>query len=114
VFPVFAFTDDFFDQVKHEPYDENREIFPKNYAEAWLNLNILRLQDISSHGWKSLLDRLTQLYVEAYQIDPPLQMQRELQSLLDRLEVQETRFKLKALVNKLDMETQQVLLDNTF
>lgn len=111
VFPVFAFTDDFFDKANHEPYDDNKEIFPKNYAEAWRDLNILRLSDFSSHGWESLLDRLMQLYSQAYQIDLPLQVKSGLQSLLDKLEVQETRFKLKALVNKLDIETQQVLLD---
>lgn len=104
VFPVFAFTDDFFDKVK----DDNMEIFPKNYAEAWRDLNILRLQDFSSQGWESLLDRLMQLYSEAYQIDLSLQVKPSLQSLLAKLEVQEMRFKLKALVNKLDIETQQV------
>jgi len=52
-----------------------------------------------------------QLYSQAYQIDLPLQVKPSLQSLLAKLEVQETRFKLKALVNKLDIETQQVLLD---
>lgn len=111
VFPVFAFTDDFFDKANHEPYDDNKEVFPKNYAEAWRDLNILRLQDFSSHGWDSLLDRLMQLYSQAYQIDLPLQMKQSLQSLLGKLEVQETRFKLKALVNKLDIETQKVLLE---
>jgi P-loop Domain of unknown function (DUF2791) len=111
VFPVFAFTDDFFDKANHEPYEDEREIFPKNYAEAWRNLNIVRLQDFSSQGWESLVDRLMQLYSQAYQIDIPLQVKKSLQSLLDRLEVQETRFKLKALVNKLDIETQQALLD---
>ena len=53
-----------------------------------------------------------QLYSQAYQIDLPLHVKPRLQSLLGKLEVQETRFKLKALVNKLDIETQQVLLDN--
>ena len=48
VFPIFAFTDDFFDKVKYEPYGDNKEIFPKNYEEAWQNLNILRLSDFSS------------------------------------------------------------------
>lgn len=111
VFPIFAFTDDFFEKTKHEPYDEEKEIFPKNYAEAWLDLNILRLQDFSSQGWESLLDCLMQLYSHAYQIDLPLQLKGGLQSLLDRLEIQETRFKLKALVNKLDVETQYILLN---
>ena len=111
VFPIFAFTDDFFDKAAHEQYDDNKEIFPRNYAEAWRNLNILRLQDFSSHEWHSLLDRLMQLYSQAYQINLSLEIKPKLQSLLDKLEVQETRFKLKALVNKLDIETQQSLLD---
>lgn len=111
VFPIFAFTDDFFDKANHERYDDDKEIFPKNYAEAWQDLNIVRLQDFSSHGWESLLDRLMKLYSQAYQIDLPLQVKSSLQSLLSKLEAQETRFKLKALVNKLDIETQQVLLD---
>jgi hypothetical protein len=111
VFPLFAFTDDFFDKVNHEPYNDNKELFPKNYAEAWRDLNIVRLQDFSSQGWESLLDHLMQLYSQAYQTDLPLQMKRVLQSLLGKLEVQETRFKLKALVNKLDVETQKVLLE---
>jgi hypothetical protein len=106
VFPVFAFTDDFFDKVKSEPYD--KEIFPKNYAEDWRNLNILRLSDFSSDGWDSLLDRLMELYSQAYHIDLSPQVKPNLQSLLGRLEAQETRAKLKALVNKLDIETQHI------
>ncbi len=50
------------------------QIFPKNYAEAWRDLNILRLQDFSSDGWETLLNRLIQLYAEAYQIDLPHQI----------------------------------------
>lgn len=111
VFPVFAFTDDFFDKVKNESYDDIKGIFPKNYATAWQDLTVLRLSDFSSQGWESLLDRLMQLYSQAYQIDLPIQVKPNLQSLLVKLEAQENRFKLKALVNKLDIETQKVLLD---
>ncbi len=111
VFPIFAFTDDFFDKANHEPYDDNSEIFPKNYAEGWRDLNIFRLSDFSSRGWESLLDRLMQLYSQAYQIELSSKVKKSLQSFLSQLEVQETRCKLKALVNKLDIETQQVLLD---
>jgi len=109
VFPAFAFTDDFFEKVKSELYDDEKKVFPKNYAEAWQDLNILRLQNFFSQGWESLLDRLLQLYSLAYQIDLPLQLKPSLQSLLNKLETHETRFKLKALVNKLDIETQQLL-----
>jgi hypothetical protein len=110
VFPVFAFTDDFFDKVRSELYDDNKEGFPKNYAEAWRDLNILRLADFSSHEWESLLERLMQLYAQAYQIELSPQIKLGLQALLDKLAAQETRMKLKALVNKLDIEAQQVLL----
>ena len=109
VFPIFAFTDDFFDKVNHENYDG--ETFPQNYAKAWVDLNILRLQDFSSHEWESLVDRLMQLYSQTYQIELPSHMKEKLQSLLKKIEVQETRFKLKALVNKLDIETQQAILE---
>lgn len=111
VFPIFAFTDDFFAKVNHEDYAE-QEIFAKNYAVAWQDLNILQLQDFSSQGWDALLDKLIQLYSEAYQIDLHEQVKLSLHTLLDKVATQETRFKLKALVNKLDIETQQVLLVN--
>ena len=111
VYPIFAFTDDFFEKAKNEPYDDDRQIFAKNYAEAWVNINILRLQDFSSQGWESLLDRLMKLYSQAYQIELPPQVKGSLQALLVRIETQETRFKLKALVNKLDTETQHILLE---
>lgn len=111
VFPVFAFTDDFFAKVNHEPYDDERGVFPKNYQEAWRDLNILRLQDFSPHEWELLLTRLMQLYSEAYQIDLPPEVQGNLQLVLNKLQVQETRFKLKALVNKLDLETQAIFLN---
>ena len=111
VFPLFAFTDDFFEQAQRESYDDDRKIFPKNYAEAWRNLNILRLQDFSARGWSSLLDRLLQLYSQAYQIELSPHVRGSLHSFLEKLEVQETRFKLKALVHKLDIETQHILLN---
>ena len=111
VFPVFAFTDDFFDKVNRELYEDERAIFPKNYAVLWRDLTILRLHDFSSHEWDSLLDRLMQLYSQAYRISLRPQVKQSLHSLLKQFEAQETRFKLKALVNKLDIETQHALLD---
>jgi hypothetical protein len=110
VFPVFAFTNDFFDKVHQEPYEDGRELFPKNYEEAWRDLKILRLSDFSSQGWESLLDPLMDLYSQAYQIELSPKVKLRLQSLLARIDSQETRFKLKALVNTLDIETQHLLL----
>lgn len=112
VFPVFAFTNDFFEKAKQENYDDERNTFSKNYAKAWEDLNIFRLQDFSSQGWEALLKRLMELYSQAYQIEVPLHVKDSLLGLLKKLDAQETRFKLKALVNKLDIETQKVLLVN--
>jgi hypothetical protein len=112
IYPIFAFTDDFFEKVKHEQYDDEKQTFSQNYAEVWKDLNIERLQNFSGDEWEALQDRLIQLYAEAYQIDLPHQIRGRLQELLDKLEAQEARFKLKALVNQLDIETQHDLLNN--
>lgn len=113
IYPVFAFTDDFFHKVNQEQYDSEKQIFPQNYAEAWKDLNIVRLQEFSSDGWAVLQSRLIQLYAEAYQIDLANQLKGikgKLHTVLDKIKAQETRFKLKALVNELDIETQHQLL----
>ena len=108
VYPIFAFTDDFFDRVDSEPFEDDEQIFSKNYAKAWQNVTIIRLQDFSSQEWELLLDRLIPLYAQAYQVDVPSQTKIMLQNLLENIKTQETRFKLKALVNQLDVKTQQV------
>lgn len=106
VYPIFAFTDDFFDRIDNELFEDDKQIFSKNYAKAWQNVNIARLQDFSSQEWELLLDRLIQLYAQAYQVDVPSQTKILLQNLLENIKAQETRFKLKALVNLLDVYTQ--------
>lgn len=114
IYPIFAFTEDFFAKVKDEQYDDEKQTFCKNYAEAWKNLNVLQLQDASTAGWESLQTRLIQLYTEAYQIDfssQTIEIKERLQGLVDKLKSQETRFKLKALVNQLDIETQHRFLN---
>lgn len=110
VFPIFAFTDDFFTKVNQESYDDEKQTFSKNYAEAWRNLNVVRLQDFTSQGWDSLLDRLLRLYAQAYQVELSQPIKSSLHAVLRKVEAQETRLKLKALVNKLDIETQHILL----
>jgi P-loop Domain of unknown function (DUF2791) len=103
IYPIFALTDDFFAKVHNEP----------NYAEDWNDLNIVRLQDFSPDAWEALQNRLIQLYAEAYRIDLSNQIigiKEKLHNLLKQLKTQETRFKLKALVNQLDIETQHLWL----
>src|SRR3990167_7322499 len=92
VFPIFAFTEDFFNKVNNEAYDSENTVFPKNYAQDWAHLNIFRLQDFSAHGWEAFLDRLIQLYAKAYSIDLPVQIKGNLQGLLDKFKSQELRF----------------------
>lgn len=113
IYPILAFTESFFDKVNQEDYEDEKQTFPLNYAEAWKNLNIVRLEESSSKEWDILQNRLIQLYAEAYQIDLShrmVQIKEKLQYLLDKIKAQETRFKLKALVNQLDIETQDHFL----
>lgn len=112
LYSIFAFTDDFFDKVKDEKYDDEKQTFSQNYSEAWKDLNVVRLQEPSSVEWETLQNRLIQLYAEAYQIDLSNQImgiKGKLQNLFDQLQAHETRFKLKALVHQLDIETQNYL-----
>ena len=106
VYPVFAFTETFFDKVRCEEYGGEESPFPQNYVETWKSLQIVRLQDSSLIRWEALQDRLINLYAEAYQIDlseKSPEIKQQMRDLLERLNSQETRFKLKALVNHLDI-----------
>ena len=109
LYPLFACTNDFFDQIKREQYDDEKRPFPKNYAEAWNEVHIVRLQESPSSRWETLQNRLIQLYAEAYSIDISAQrsqIKESLQRVFEKLQTQEPRCKLKALVNQLDIETQ--------
>jgi len=106
VYPVFAFTEAFFDKVRCEEYGGEAAQFPQNYAEIWKSLQIIRLQDSPSTRWEALQDRLINLYAEAYQIDITAKLpeiKQQMRDLLEKLKMQETRFKLKALINQLDI-----------
>ncbi|MBS3904083.1 MAG: DUF2791 family P-loop domain-containing protein [Simkania sp.] len=106
VYPVFAFTEAFFDKVRCEEYGGEAPQFPQNHFDAWKSLQIIRLQDSSLARWEFLQDRLINLYAEAYQIDiaaKTLEIKQQMRVLLEKLNSQETRFKLKALINQLDI-----------
>jgi len=108
VYPVFAFTESFFDKVRSEEYGGEVPQFPQNYSDAWKNLQIIQLKDSSLTRWEAMQDRLINLYAEAYQIDfseKQQEIKQEMRSLLEKLKTQETRFKLKALINQLDIRT---------
>ncbi|MCC6127945.1 MAG: DUF2791 family P-loop domain-containing protein [Chlamydiae bacterium] len=106
VYPVFAFTETFFDKVRSEEYGGEAPLFLQNYCDVWRNLQIIRLQDSPLNRWKALQDRLIDLYAEAYQIDMAdklPEIKQQMSDLLEKLSSQETRFKLKALINQLDI-----------
>lgn len=106
VYPIFAFTETFFDKVRSEEYGGEAPSFPQNYFDAWKDVQIIRLQDFSLARWEVLQDRLINLYAEAYQIDlsaKTLEIKQQMRGLLEKLNSQETRFKLKALINQLDI-----------
>ncbi|MCB1181286.1 MAG: DUF2791 family P-loop domain-containing protein [Chlamydiia bacterium] len=106
VYPVFAFTEAFFDKVRCEDYGNEVSQCPQNYAEIWKNLQIIRLQDSSPTRWEALQDRLVNLYAEAYQIDIAAKLpeiKQHIKDLLEKLKMQETRFKIKALIHQLDI-----------
>lgn len=115
LFPVFAFTDDFFQRVEEEDYartrmqgEEEVPYFALDYAQAWRELNRYRLQDLSGKEWNELIEKLIHLHARAYGWSPPEeQVGQEMSQRLTEMQGQETRFRLKALVDQLDLVHQQ-------
>ncbi len=118
LYPVFAFTDDFFAIVKGEDYDrldtrEGKEqpYFAENYAKAWRRLNIHNLHDLSSREWQTLAEKLIHLHAKAYDWQPePKELQKQLAATLKETGAREARLKIKALVNQLDFVHQEIVL----
>lgn len=115
LFPVFAFTDDFFHRVREEDYQRRVirrgaeiPLFDRNYAEEWGQLNICRLGDLSRREWELLAHKLLCLHARAYRWQPPVnRTTRELDERLEATRNQETRLRLKALVDCLDLVQQE-------
>ena len=111
LFPVFAFTDDFFQKVEAEPYDQVRvrndeemPYFDKNYATSWRDVARHDLQSLSQSEWDALSEKLMHLHARAYLWHPSeAQVRRALTERLSSIQGQETRYKLKALVDELDL-----------
>ncbi len=118
LYPIFAFTDDFFQQVEEEEYERVRvrnelEIpyFAKDYARAWQGLTRYVLQDLSGREWDELAEKLMHLHARAYRWSPPRErVQQELGERLAEMSGQETRYRLKALVDQLDLVHQEQVL----
>ncbi len=115
LYPIFGFTDDFFQRVEDEDYHrvqqqggEEIPYFERNYAEAWRALTRYELQDLSQEDWDALSDMLILLHACAYRWQPPeAQARRALQTRLAEQPAHETRYKLKVLVDELDLLHQE-------
>ncbi|MCI5138016.1 MAG: hypothetical protein D3922_06290, partial [Candidatus Electrothrix sp. AR1] len=118
LYPVFAFTDDFFATVKGEDYDrvdtrggKEQPYFAENYAKAWRRLNIHDLHDMSSREWQTLAEKLIHVHAKAYDWQPETrQLQEQLAATLKETGSREARLKIKGLVNQLDFVHQELVL----
>lgn len=118
LYPIFAFTDDFFQRVQTEDYDrvwrrEELDIpyFDRHYADAWRDLTLYRLQDLSHREWDDLTEKLMYLHARAYRWQPPeTQVRGEMAVRLAEQQSLETRFRLKGLVDQLDVVHQEQVL----
>jgi hypothetical protein len=106
LYPVFAFTPDFFQRLQAEDY--RLPEFDRDYAQAWRHLSIYQLRGLSRAAWQGLCDTLIALHAGAYgwRVDRdhllPL-----LCALLPALPLQDPRTTFKALVEELDHVQQQ-------
>jgi hypothetical protein len=122
LYPIFAFTDEFFERVQGEDYDKvvvrgelELPYFERNYADAWRDLTLYRLQDLSAREWEALAGKLVQLHAHAYRWEPVEPVVREaLAGRLKEAAALETRARLKALVDQLDLVQQEELRSPAF
>jgi hypothetical protein len=107
LYPVFAFTPDFFHRLQEENY--RLPDFDRDYAQAWRHLSIYQLRSLVPAVWRDLSDTLIALHAAAYGWHAD---QERLLSLLTArlptLPLQEPRSTFKALVDELDQVHQQV------
>ncbi len=118
LFPIFAFTDDFFMQVENEDYErvysKNEQecpYFAKNYGREWKKLNCYHLHDLSSKEWHTMIAMLIRLHGRAYDWEPSIQdMSKTLETVLKGAGGQDARLKIKAIVEQLDIAQQAMVL----
>jgi BREX system ATP-binding protein BrxC/D len=106
LYPVFAFTPDFFQRLREEDYSLPE--FDRDYAHAWRHLSLYQLRGLSLATWQGLCDTLIALHAGAYSW--PADRDRLLPLLsarLPTLPLQDPRATFKALVDELDQVQQQ-------
>ena len=118
LYPIFAFTDDFFMRVEAEDYDrvyirneQELSYFEKNYADAWRHLNIYRLHDLSAGEWETLAEKLLHFHAKAYDWKPPKnEMLKEMAESMAKTGNNDARLRIKSLVTQLDLTHQKMVL----
>ena len=118
LYPIFAFTDDFFAAIKDEDYERldtrsatEQPYFAENYAKAWQYLNIHSLHDLLSQEWQTIAGKLIHLHAKAYNWQAEQgQLQKQLDATLKETGSREARLKIKALINQLDFVEQEIVL----
>ena len=106
LYPVFAFTPDFFQRLQEEDFDHPD--FAQDYAQAWRHLSRYNLHRLSTDEWWTLGEQLISLHAAAYHWRPdPAQLMPLLKKRHQAMRQQEARVILKALVDELDQVQQQ-------
>jgi hypothetical protein len=106
LYPVFAFTPDFFQRLQQEDFSD--PLFERDYAQAWRHLSTYHLPGLSAAAWQNICSTLIALHAAAYRWHAdPAQLMPVLSARLQTLRLQEPRFVLKALVDELDQVQQQ-------
>jgi hypothetical protein len=106
LYPMFAFTPDFFYRLQEEDY--RLPDFDRDYAQAWRQLSIYQLHSLSPAAWRELCDTLIALHAAAY--GWPADRERLLSLLtagFPTLPLQDPRSTFKALIDELDQVHQQ-------
>jgi hypothetical protein len=106
LYPVFAFTPDFFQRLREEDYQQPD--FDRDYARAWRQLSVYQLHGLSREAWQDLCDALIELHATAYgwYADRD-RLILGLSARLRTLPLHDIRLTLKALVDELDQAHQQ-------
>ncbi len=105
LYPVFAFTPDFFQRLHEEDYDWPS--FERNYAQAWRDLAVYHLRGLSLAAWQNLCGTLIVLHAAAYGWHADQEhLLPLLTTRLATLPLHDPRATLKALVDELDQVQQ--------
>jgi hypothetical protein len=106
LYPVFAFTPDFFQRLQEEDY--RLPEFDRDYAQAWRHLSVYQLRSLSLADWQNPCDTLIALHAIAYGWHADRhRLLPLLTARLHALPLQDLRLTLKALVDELDQVQQR-------